>query len=84
MIKMFENCWPFPQHEQIVKDFPKQEITAKVYSDAKEFYHCSVTTEAHLLMDFVRQNNEAGERRFAEFLVRQAIHVALGHFENGC
>lgn len=81
---MFEQCWPFPTYEQIQIDFAKHGVSPKVYDAAKQFYLCSIKTEQHLFLDFVRNNNSEGEKKFAAFLVRQAMHVALGDFNNGC
>lgn len=81
---MFERCWPFPTIEEIRADFSKHSVSPKIYNDAKQFYLCSIKTEEHLLLDFVRKNNAEGERQFAAFLVRQAMHVALGDFKDGC
>lgn len=78
-MRMFEKCWPFPEYDQIVKEFPKENVTPQVYEHAKQFYLESIAVEAAKFLDLMRQKDSDGEQKFASFLVRQAVHVGLGH-----
>lgn len=79
---MIEKCFPFPSHEEIMQAFPGQVIGEKTYQVAKDFYVNSVRTNEQV-KEFIRRNEgkEEEERKLVDFLVRQAVQIALFYGE---
>ncbi len=46
----------------------------------KHFYEQSINIEAQKFLELMRKDNDDAEQKLVTFLVRQAVHVGLGHF----
>ncbi|MFN1208737.1 hypothetical protein ACKXGD_17500, partial [Enterococcus lactis] len=79
---MFKHCWPFPKQDIIAREFPDQPISDRVYNHAKKFYEDSIDLESQKFLELMRAKNHEAEEKFANLLMRQAVHVALGHMRH--
>lgn len=70
---------PFPAIEAIRQEFGEEKVTEQVYADAKRDYEAKLVSETALFDQFQRRGltEEEATKLFCEFLIREAVFLAL-------